>query len=117
MPKSTLWRPDFMASGPHIKISNHPTDRLEFAKEYAPIEAMDEEDEVSNIKYYESQKTCGMLYRAIDERQVFEDIQRLDMQANDTPDVMQHVWEFVKSRSQGILWQHLRNDAMEIKDM
>ncbi|EDN94048.1 hypothetical protein SS1G_09915 [Sclerotinia sclerotiorum 1980 UF-70] len=85
--------------------------------EYAPIEAMDEEDEVSNIKYYESQKTCGMLYRAIDERQVFEDIQRLDMQANDTPDVMQHVWEFVKSRSQGILWQHLRNDAMEIKDI
>ncbi|KAJ8071651.1 hypothetical protein OCU04_001972 [Sclerotinia nivalis] len=117
VPKSTLWRPDFMAPGPHIKISNRPTDRLEFAKEYAPIEAMEEEDEVSNIKYYESQKTCGKLYRAIDERQVFEDVQKLNMQANDSPNVMQHVWEFVKSRSHGILWQHLRSEALEIQEI
>lgn len=106
-----------MAPGPHIKISKRPTDRLEFAQEYAPVEPMDEEDEVSNIKYYESDKVLGKLYRAINERQVFEDIKKLNIQANDNPDVMQHVWEFVVSRSQGILWQHLRDKALEIQDM
>ncbi|TGO38954.1 hypothetical protein BHYA_0063g00010 [Botrytis hyacinthi] len=117
VPKNALWRPDFMAPGPHIKISHRPDDRLEFVKEYVPIEAMDEEDEITNIKYYESKKVCGRLYRAIDERKVFEDIQKLNVQANDSPDVMQHMWEFVKSRSQGIQWQHLREIALEIQEI
>lgn len=106
-----------MAPGPHVKISHRPDDRLGFAEKYIPIEVMDEEDEVTNIKYYESKKACGQLYRAIDERKVFEDIQKLNVQANDSPDVIQHMWEFVKSRSQGIQWQHLRKDALEIQEM
>ncbi|KAM0132168.1 hypothetical protein ACHAP3_006606 [Botrytis cinerea] len=117
VPRHSLWRPDFMAPGPHVKISHRPDDRLGFAEEYIPIEAMDEEDEVTNIKYYESKKACGQLYRAIDERKVFEDIQKLNVQANDSPDVIQHMWEFVKSRSQGIQWQHLRKDALEIQEI
>ncbi|RAL66283.1 hypothetical protein DID88_005953 [Monilinia fructigena] len=117
VPKSTLWRPDFMAPGPHIKISNRPTDRLEFATEYAPVEAMGEDEEVSNIKYYESRKACGMLYRAIDERQVFDHVKNLNSLAHGSSDVIQHVWEFVKFRSRGIIWQHLREKALGIQEM
>ncbi|QSZ33846.1 hypothetical protein DSL72_005419 [Monilinia vaccinii-corymbosi] len=117
VPRSTLWRPDFMASGPHIKISNQPKDSIELAKEYAPIEVMDEEDEISNIKYYESPKACGQLYRDIDERQFFDEIKRINSQADDDIDIMQKVWEFVLYQCKNLFWHHWRDDALQIQEI
>lgn len=106
-----------MAPGPHIKVFNRPNNSIEFAEEHAPIEVMDEDDEFSNIKYYESHKACGRLYRAIDERQFFFDVKRANSQVIDDIDIMQHVWEFVVHQCQNILWEHWLNDAMEIREM
>ncbi|PQE18699.1 hypothetical protein CJF30_00009697 [Rutstroemia sp. NJR-2017a BBW] len=112
MPKNILWRPDFMAPGPHVKISKLGAGGVQLGELLAPTEPTDDlDDDVSNIKYYESPKILGKLYRAIDERQVFADIKLLSLNTDDS-NVMQHVWEFVIYRCQGWPvhsghWQHL----------
>jgi hypothetical protein len=117
MPKNILWRPDFMAPGPHVRIEKLGQGGVQLGELLAPTEPTDDlDDDVSNLKYYESPKILGKLYRAIDERQVFADIKLLSLNTDDN-NVMQHVWEFVTYRCQGILWKHCLQHGRHIRDM
>ncbi|KAM3066365.1 hypothetical protein ACMFMG_003126 [Clarireedia jacksonii] len=116
MPKNILWRPDFMAPGPHVRIHKLGHGGVELADMHAPVDPTDDlDDDVSNLKYYESPRILGKLYRAIDERQVFADIKLLSFQKDSN--VMQRVWEFVSYRCQGIFWKHCLEDGQQIRDM
>lgn len=116
MPKNILWRPDFMAPGPHVKIEKLGHGGVQLAEILAPTDPTDDlDDDVSNIKYYESPKILGKLYRAIDERQVFADIKLLSLKTD--INVMQRLWDFVGYRCQGILWKHCLEDGRYIRDM
>lgn len=72
MPKFNAFRPDFMAYGPHITVLKNKPLTLN-----APEKAeLDDEEDTPTYKYYESDKILGKLFRAIDEREIFADIQK-----------------------------------------
>ncbi|CAK7233787.1 hypothetical protein SCUCBS95973_008714 [Sporothrix curviconia] len=78
LPKANRFRPDFLSPGPIVQIYSHKDIDLE----QFMVKDEDEEDEADQheldaprYKYYRSIKTLGTLYRAIDERQIWQDVQ------------------------------------------
>lgn len=68
-PRHNRCRPDFMAPSPRVVVSGqgHLDIEEEDDENDPAFEALDAERRA--IRYYESRKTLGSLYRAIDERQ------------------------------------------------
>jgi len=79
----------------------------------------DEDDDFPSFRYYESEKILGKLYRAIDERKLFEQIQEraLTDSAKDESTVMNAVWEYVQEACMLIEWKHNEEWARDIRDM
>ncbi|PPJ51825.1 hypothetical protein CBER1_09772 [Cercospora berteroae] len=70
------FKPDFMAPNPRVVVSTEGLLALE-EEDNGQDEAFDRIDaERRPMRYYESQKALGMLYRRIDERQFLADMQR-----------------------------------------
>jgi hypothetical protein len=118
MPPGNRYRPDFEAPGPHVFIEEGGIsfDAPVFED---PTEVEDEDDEFSTYRYYKSDKVLGKLYRAIDEREVFAQIQlRADAEgtARRSP-IIDEVWKYVQKRVVGIQWEYLLDEAADIRDM
>jgi len=80
----------------------------------------DEDDEFTIHRYYESDKVLGKLYRAIKEKEIMKDIQDRGMNqyiSHAGSSVMESVWEHVKEKCHGFLWEHHRQFAQELRDM
>jgi hypothetical protein len=114
-----------MAPGPHVSIIKK--EDIAFAEEKTLQEEDDDQDDLQEYRYYESGKINGKLYRAIDEREVFKDIQRLGhtetapgakkrSNYSDTY-LMDKVWDFVIRRCKSLQWQHLLEWARDLRDM
>jgi hypothetical protein len=118
MPAGNRYRPDFEAPGPHVFIEKGGI-QFDTPTFEDPLEIEDEDDEYSSYRYYESEKILGKLYRAIDEREIFEQIQaRADVKDNvQRSSVIDGVWKYVQKRVVGIQWEYLMNDAADIRDM
>jgi hypothetical protein len=84
-----------------------------------PDELGDEDDDFSHYRYYESHKILGKLYRAIDERKIFEDIKHRasSQNMNSRSTVIDEVWVYVKQTCSLIQWEHHRGWAKDIRDM
>jgi len=113
-----------MAPGPHVTIIKR--EAIAFVEEKLSEES-DDDDDVQGYRYYESDKINGKLYRAIDEREVFKDIQQMGLQESravgaksrsDYSDtrLMSKVWEFVTQRCKSLHWEHLLEWARDIRD-
>ncbi|CAK7222103.1 hypothetical protein SBRCBS47491_004756 [Sporothrix bragantina] len=78
LPKANRSRPDFLSPGPIVQIYSHKDIDPE---QFTVKDDNDEDEEDQNeldaprYKYYRSIKTLGTLYRAIDERQIWQDVQ------------------------------------------
>jgi hypothetical protein len=122
MPRYSRCRPDFMAPGPHITIINKET--IAFTEEGLLSDETD--DDIQEYRYYESEKINGKLYRTIDEREVFKDIQQMGLQEDATgvkrrskysnTYLMGKVWDFVTRRCKSLCWKHLLDWARDIRD-
>ena len=119
MPKYNPWRPDFEAPGPHVKIENKDGITFDAPDDRDPDELGDEDDDFSHYRYYESDKILGKLYRAIDERKIFEDIKhRASTQnVNSRSTVIDEVWAYVQRTCSLIQWEHHREWAKDIREM
>ena len=119
MPKYNPWRPDFEAPGPHVKIEKKHGITFEAPEDRGPDELGDEDDDFSHYRYYESNKILGKLYRAIDDRQIFEDIKRHAFSEGVTSrsTVIDAAWAHVQSQCKLIQWEHHREWAGNIRDM
>ena len=106
-----------MASGANVVIDN----KISFVEE--------EEDESSfapsndggrSYFVYKSDKVLGKLYRAIDERVVFQELQKQssdlakDNLANQS--VMQRVWNYVQGATAIIQWKHHLDWARDLQE-
>lgn len=84
-----------------------------------PDERGDEDDDFTAYRYYESQKILGKLYRAIDEREVFEHVKHRslypDISSQST--VINAVWEHVQRKCAVFQWEHHREWARYIRAM
>jgi hypothetical protein len=118
MPAGNRLRPDFEAPGPHVFIEKGGI-QFDSATFEDPVEIEDEDDEYSSYRYYESENIIGKLYRAINEHEIFEQIQaRADVKNNaQKSSVIDEVWKYVQKRVVGIQWEYLMNDAADIRDM
>lgn len=119
IPKYESWRPDFEAPGPHVEIVK---DRKNSANtiNFLDSDNVDEDDDdFPTYRYYESTKVLGKLYRAIDERSIFENIQQRAMRVGITSasTVIDAVWDFVQQTCKLIQWKHLLDNARNVRDM
>jgi hypothetical protein len=118
-PKHSPWRPDFEAPGPHVKIEKLGGVSFEEAIHREPDEEGDEDDDFTSYRYYESNKILGKLYRAIDEREIFDQIKQRTMNhvIDEDYTVIEVVWGYVQERCRLIQWEHHLEMARDIRDM
>ncbi|TAQ89950.1 hypothetical protein B7494_g1737 [Chlorociboria aeruginascens] len=119
MPKYSPYRPDFEAPGPHVIL--HPREGINFdePQERSLDENNDDEDEITPFTYYPSDKILGKLYRAIDEREIFGEVQHRTLLAgtSHTSTIMSDVWRYVQETCHGFQWEHLKEFAWDTRDM
>lgn len=124
LPKFPKTRPDFQAPGPRVLIEktiNFEEEDLETS----PNEENDELDEVESyeparMRYYESPKVLGRLYREIDEQKFFEQMQaRSSLPAPNTGmthSLVDAVWNYIRDKTLVIQWRHYLEFAKDVKE-
>ena len=118
-PRYSPWRPDFEAPGPYVEIVPKKSVLYDTAVSGNSSDNDDDEDGgPAPYRYYESDKILGKLYRAIDERKIFQEIQtRVRMDGGlDSSTLMSAVWDNVKERCRLIQWEHKTEWARHIRD-
>ncbi len=120
LPKYSPWRPDFEAPGPYVTIA--AKDGINFdAPSSRDADAIgDDDDDFANYRYYKSDKILGKLYRAIDERKLFEEIKQRSaasaINSRNPSTLINAVWNYVQSTTRLIQWQHKKDWARDLRD-
>lgn len=106
-----------MAPGPHVQIEKRDQISFEPPPRRDPKDDNDEDEEFTRFRYYESTKILGKLYRAIDERKIFEEIQdRSERSSQHQSSLINDVWKYVQNQCQLILWEHKIEWARNLRD-
>ncbi|KAL8810430.1 MAG: hypothetical protein Q9200_002580 [Gallowayella weberi] len=117
IPRSSNIRPDFQAPGPRVLIEEAIT-----VEELEDHDADEDDNEVVEetqpTRYYRSEKVLGQLYRAIDEHDFFEEIQRHSRSARKPQSfsLAEEVWKFVREKTALIQYKHYLPFARDIKE-
>jgi hypothetical protein len=112
-------KPDFMAPGPHVTINTLDAS-LQFVQQeeknpHDPVASLDPDQR--KVSYYRSEKALGQLYRMADEKGFYEQL-RAQSHANteeNTSSVMEQVLEYVLTASEGVLFAHYLDFAVNIR--
>lgn len=132
MPRDFLRRvkPDFLAPSSRVLIGSQNI-TFEQVVEGDPTAGLDDEDAVSAlepdrrpIRYYESQKILGRLYRAIDDKKFLADMQAETQRqliadtvsTNPNMSVMEQIWDFVQRKTLLVQWKQHEHFARELRD-
>ncbi|CZR69102.1 related to RNA-directed RNA polymerase [Phialocephala subalpina] len=118
-PRYKPFRPDFEAPGPYVKVAKDRRLLFSTADYEDPNDMGEVDDDFPTYRYYESDKIIGRLYRAIDERKIFEEIQQRAMKVGDTTKsaAIEALWIAVQETCKLIQWEHLLEEAHSIRDM
>ncbi|KAL6721669.1 hypothetical protein ACLMJK_000773 [Lecanora helva] len=122
LPKFPKFRPDFQAPGPRVLIEKEIN--FEDDPDASPDEEGGELADVASyqppkLRYYESPKILGMLYREIDEQSFFEEIsaQAKKSEPNAAQNLLNDVlWNSVREKTALIQWQHYIEFAKNLKE-
>lgn len=119
LPRYNKWRPDFEAPGPHVKVEDTRGLSFEEIDDRDPDDEVDDDDDFSSYRYYESDKVLGKLYRAIDEREIFEHIKHrsLHPDVSSKSTVIDAVWDHVRAQCALFQYSHKLEWARGIRDM
>lgn len=119
MPRHSNVRPDFQAPGPRVLV-DESVNVQEDSDDEADDRDDDEEASMPQLRYYQSDKVLGKLYRAIDEHEIFEQIQRQSRHSNDrlSPgrDAITRVWDYVQKVTALIEYRHYLPFARLVKE-
>ncbi|KAF2211972.1 hypothetical protein CERZMDRAFT_68227 [Cercospora zeae-maydis SCOH1-5] len=121
-PKFQKFKPDFMAPSPRVVVSTEGLLALE-EEDNEQDEAFDSIDaERRPMRYYESTKALGQLYRRIDERQFLADMQREFRAVNGSsarrdlmPELLRYVIRTATVTFGGNLYTQHKNLARDIR--
>ncbi|KAL1626681.1 hypothetical protein SLS54_002844 [Diplodia seriata] len=134
-PRYDMIRPDFMATSPHVPVVRK--DGVGFVDAAAEHGADDDDDDADAVealdpdlrsyKYYESDRVLGRLYRAIDEKTIFEDMHRRlrtstatttpRAAADDGTTLLSHIWNYILRETALIQWESYMPLAREIREI
>ena len=112
-------RPDFMATGPRVQIDNN-VDFLDDQEHFAEDVAF---ETVGKMKYYQSDKVLGRLYRAIDEQKFLMDLRALSAASvqhqgtGASDNLLPPIWNFIKGQTTLIQWSHHVDFARNLREM
>ena len=124
MPRYSNVRPDFQAPGPRVLIEK----TIKIDEQDSDDESDEEEDgnadmsiqSYQKLRYYESLKVLGKLYRAIDEHHFFEELkQNADLsgaKVGRTKQLADAVWDYISDKTALIQWKHYEDFAQDVKD-
>ena len=119
MPKYSPFRPDFMAPGPYVDVLDEKPPSFDGANT-TPTGRGDDDDDFTSFQYYPSKKILGRLFRRIDERKIFEEVQKyrdlISRVQQATSPVLDGVWKYILENSVSIPWQHYLDIARDIRD-
>ena len=118
MPRYNPYRPDFEAPGPHVIVEER--EGICFEERVDPGDVVeDEDDDFTKYRYYRSEKVLGKLYRAIDERKIFEGIKNRSANPEITREstLIDSAWKYVLEQCALIQWEHKLDWARDIRDM
>ena len=105
-----------MRTGPHAVVAKDMPVTFQAA---ADLPA-DDDDDNPQYSYYESSKILGKLFRAIDERKAFSDIQEGSSHASGMGkaghSVLGALWAYVQQHCQVFEWEHHLERARAIRD-
>jgi len=114
-------KPDFMATAPHLMLEHVvklEDDEDELDQNLDPVRGLDPEGQP--VRYYESPKVLGQLFRAIDE---IEFLREMRTQDHSTPDptrkqqtLMSRVWNYIRGETRGVLFHHEIDEARDIRE-
>ncbi|OCL01938.1 RdRP-domain-containing protein [Glonium stellatum] len=122
-PKQDYLRPDFMATGPRVIVEKrgavfNDDDDGEEEDEKDPVSAMDPDGK--SYRYYESNKVLGRLYRAIDEKAFFEQMQKdskcLASRDPTRRSLMDKLWDYVRREAALVQWREYAGLAKESRE-
>ncbi|WEW61966.1 RNA-directed 5'-3' RNA polymerase [Emydomyces testavorans] len=115
IPKRPRYYPDFMAPNPRIRIS----ESIEVIEDedYLLDEEDDDDDERPQRRYYKSNHILGLLYRNIDEQEFLGGLRSASKLKRDDNTVLQAIWNYVASETEGFQWDHLVEDGRKTKDI
>ncbi|KAL0260085.1 hypothetical protein SLS55_005830 [Diplodia seriata] len=121
IPRNDMIRPDFMASGPRVIVEKRGAvfqeDEEDDLDEDDAVGALD--PDYKTFRYYESERVLGQLYRSIDEKKIFQEMQR---HATGTKshlggmNLMDQVWAYVQRETALIQWEEYKPLARNIKE-
>lgn len=119
MPRHSNVRPDFQAPGPRVLIDEEITLQDEDKDEFEDKDDI-AETSMPRIRYYASKKVLGKLYRAIDEQQIFDQIQRQSRAPRGslraTQNALDVIWKYVEKATALIQWHHYEEFAKDVKE-
>jgi hypothetical protein len=119
MPTYSRFRPDFMAPGPYVEILDEKPPSFDDAHT-TPISRGDDDDDFTSFEYYPSDKILGRLFRSIDERKIFEEVQKyrdgINRVQQATSPVLDGIWKYILQHCASIPWQHHLDLARGIRD-
>ncbi|KAF2717260.1 RdRP-domain-containing protein [Polychaeton citri CBS 116435] len=124
-PRYNRCKPDFMCHSPHVFISQEGLVELQDEKdtdEDDDFVALGFDQERSRQRYYRSKKILGQLYRAINDREILEELHEHHIEAsraaNASESLMKRLWKFLQGRASGfnVLYTHQLELARVIRD-
>src|ERR1700760_2736536 len=108
----TSWKPDFMAPGPKVDISKARSAPELLSLEYnrklgGPLDAFQALDQTDRpIKYYQSENVLGELYRLIDERKFYQNIQKKWQERHNLDTgILHHALLYINRRADAIHYE------------
>jgi hypothetical protein len=117
--KSNRYRPDFLAPAPPTNIRNRT--EIIFEAPTAPAAMLDEDDDDEGPRhlFYRSDKILGQLYRAIDEKKIWNENVHIDIKNIVGPEVwdglLAYVTEECEAKLQGVSWDRYVGEAWNIR--
>lgn len=121
-PRVDMIRPDFMANGPRVIVEKkgavfQDEDEDDLLDDDDAVGALD--PDFKTFRYYESERVLGQLYRAIDEKKIFQEMQRYATETKSHLgglNLMDQVWAYVLREAALIQWDGYKPLARSIKE-
>ena len=124
MPRYSRFRPHFMAPGPHVEImEDKPISFDQVAP--SPRHAGGDDEDSTGYRYYPSHKLLGKLFDGVDEREIFQHVQRnssrhalhrIDRGWDRDKSLLEGVWDHIEESCPGIKWDSHLDLARGIRD-
>jgi hypothetical protein len=113
LPRSTKWRPDFLAPGPSIMIHDKSAIAMDDHVASQDKDGDDDDDDGPRHRYYGSDKILGQLYRAVEEQKIWAEDIRLTVTAGGPPfwDQLLTALKERVSNIGSVEWQHRSQEA------